>query len=45
LFFEFSDDLETLKDNVLDTQIILGKELMAAPILTQDTVIRSVYFP
>lgn len=45
LFFEFPDDLNTYNDNPQHTQFLIGKHLMAAPIVTKGAQNRSVYFP
>eukprot|EP01017_Pseudomicrothorax_dubius_P020443 TRINITY_DN2230_c0_g3_i2.p1 TRINITY_DN2230_c0_g3~~TRINITY_DN2230_c0_g3_i2.p1 ORF type:complete len:930 (-),score=208.45 TRINITY_DN2230_c0_g3_i2:217-3006(-) len=45
LFFNFPNDEETFKDNVLDTQFMIGKELMAAPIVEPGVTERKIYFP
>ena len=44
MFFLFSDDENTLLDEVMDTQVMIGYELMATPILNEG-YIRHAYFP
>lgn len=45
LFFEFPEDSIAYNDDVLDTQILIGKELMSAPIVEKGVVIRKAHFP
>ncbi|CAD8111009.1 unnamed protein product [Paramecium sonneborni] len=44
LFFIFPNDYLTYRDFVMDTQLIIGEELMGAPILNEG-VTRIAYFP
>lgn len=39
------DDLDSMKQEVIKSQFMLGEELMAAPILEEDSFRREVYFP
>ncbi|CAK60057.1 unnamed protein product (macronuclear) [Paramecium tetraurelia] len=45
VFFEFNDDVNLFKDEVLDTQFLIGDELIATPILIENQTIRKAYFP
>lgn len=45
LFFNFPDDNECLKDEVMNKQFMLGKELMASPVLSQGETSVQAYFP
>lgn len=45
LFFEFPDDMNVYSDNPHQTQFLIGKNLMAGPIVTKGATNRSVYFP
>ena len=45
LFFEFYQDENLMKDNIIDTEILLGNELLIAPILLNNKTNRQVYFP
>jgi alpha-glucosidase (family GH31 glycosyl hydrolase) len=33
VYFEFPEDAETLKDDIIETQFLLGKYLLSAPIV------------
>ncbi len=39
------DDQQTMAEEVIKSQFMLGEELMAAPLLLEDTFTREVYFP
>ncbi|KRX04230.1 Glycoside hydrolase, superfamily [Pseudocohnilembus persalinus] len=45
LFFEFPQDQETLNDKIMNEQYMIGEELMVTPILYQNIVKISPYFP
>lgn len=45
LFFVFFKDENTFKDEIADTQFMLGNTLMSAPVVEEGAVSRSVYFP
>lgn len=45
LFFEFPFDTNTYLDDIADTQILIGPNIMATPILEPATTSRKVYFP
>lgn len=45
LFFEFSADAEVYNTTVAETQFLLGRELMFAPIVEKGQTSRLVYFP
>ena len=45
LFFEFPADLNTYDDEVLESQFLLGKELLVTPVLTEYTNDVNAYFP
>ena len=44
LFFDFPLDNNNYIDDVVDTQFLVGNELMAAPILEEGKTARNVYF-
>ena len=44
LFFEFPLDSNSYIDDIVNTQFLIGPNLMAAPILEQGTTSRKVYF-
>lgn len=43
--FEFYDDNEAFEEENLETQFLIGKGVMIAPIVYQSTSERDVYFP
>jgi alpha-glucosidase len=45
LFFEFPADMNVYDDKFQQTQFLIGKNLMVAPIVTKGATNRSVYFP
>ena len=45
LFFEFPEDLNTYNDDVLESEFLLGKELLVTPVLTENTRYIKAYFP
>lgn len=45
VFFDFPQDDQLYTDDVLDTQFLLGNELLATPIVKSGQVIRKAYFP
>ena len=45
LFYLYPDEADVFRDEVMDTQFILGRELMGAPILNKDELVRKAYFP
>lgn len=45
LFYIYHDDKEVFRDEVMDTQFIIGDSLMATPILRKDELVRKAYFP
>lgn len=45
VYFEFYNDTETIKDEIIETQFLLGSSLMSAPIVEERTTSRKVYFP
>ena len=42
---DFPTDTSTFSDEVAETQIIVGAELMIAPVLKENATFRAVYFP
>jgi alpha-glucosidase (family GH31 glycosyl hydrolase) len=46
LFFEFPHDYVTVNNSfVAETQFMIGKELMFAPIVDKGQILRTVYYP
>ena len=45
LFFEFPFDSNTYLDDIVDTQFLIGSNLMAAPVVEKGATERKVYFP
>ena len=45
LFFEFPFDSNTYLDDIVDTQFLIGPNLMAAPVVEKGATERKVYFP
>lgn len=45
LYFEFFNDDNVLTDSILETQFLIGKSLMSAPIVEQGKKQRTAYFP
>lgn len=45
LFFAYPSDNNAFVDDICDTQFLVGADLLAAPILEQNTTSRRVYFP
>jgi len=45
LFFEFPFDSNTYLDDIVDTQFLIGSNVMAAPVVEKGATERKVYFP
>lgn len=45
MFFAYPNDLNAYIDPIVDTQFLIGPDLLAAPILEQGATSRKVYFP
>lgn len=45
LFYEFLNDENLLQDDTLETQFLIGRSLMAAPVVEEGKKQRTVYFP
>lgn len=45
LFFNFPEDEEVYKDEIMNEQYMLGTELMVTPIVYQNQKLRQAYFP
>lgn len=45
LFFEFVDDQHLLLDSIINTQVLMGKNILAIPILEKGNSSREIYLP